>query len=368
MGQKASTAAAGAQPPRLLCRAGHRTADTVKTVCADFGISVVTAGTVSAALRELDEGSFVAVVAALGTDDATMIFDRGGDRSTLIAAANAKAGCRAIVFSHTACREVSIRRACEDAGADAVLCSGGELRELVQEDCLSPHEPAGDVLPPPPPTTTTTPTPPPTRPDAPPSAAAPPAVARTVHAHYASPEAYGPVARRAARDAALERALGPRHKAVQKSRAWTATLLTQIRALGRPLTAPAPAAGSGRRAVRFVFCSDTHAHHDSVYLPPGDVLLHAGDAVGNYGDKDVREHFRRFVAWLTAMAGRYEHVVFIAGACASSGARTHATRPGRACPGADARARARPHNRRRACRQPRHSAGRPVLRRQLGEG
>jgi UDP-2,3-diacylglucosamine pyrophosphatase LpxH len=46
----------------------------------------------------------------------------------------------------------------------------------------------------------------------------------------------------------------------------------------------------------------------------GDVLIHAGDIVGNYGKGyDIVSDLRSFVAWLQRVAPSYEHVVFIAG-------------------------------------------------------
>lgn len=67
-------------------------------------------------------------------------------------------------------------------------------------------------------------------------------------------------------------------------------------------------------AVRFVALSDTHREHGVVDLPPGEVLLFVGDAVGNYGrNYDLAEHFDKFLAWLAVQSARYAKVFFIAG-------------------------------------------------------
>lgn len=256
---------------------------------------------------------FVAVVAALGTDDATLLFDRGGDRSSLISEANGKRPkCLSIVYSHTACRNIEYRRACEDAGADAVVSTPEELMDLIRDA----GEQAGDV------TAASSP--------APPAAAAAgnddttQAGAETDshmspapggYPHYRTPLEYGPIARRMLRDGVLERLLGADHRAVTKAKRWTKRLLEQVQGLSRSLTVPPPDATDATppRSVRCVFISDTHRHHRAVDLPPGDVLLHCGDCVGNYGNKNIQKHFREFVAWLVEMSQRYKHVIFIAG-------------------------------------------------------
>jgi len=67
-------------------------------------------------------------------------------------------------------------------------------------------------------------------------------------------------------------------------------------------------------AVRFVVVSDTHRYQDKVSLPAGEVLLFAGDMVGNYGrSHKIKRHFQEFLAWLSAQSKRYAHVFFIAG-------------------------------------------------------
>lgn len=58
--------------------------------------------------------------------------------------------------------------------------------------------------------------------------------------------------------------------------------------------------------VRFVCISDTHSHN-KMQLPPGDVLLHAGDFTSNGCPKQVRS-FNRFLA-----SSSFAHKVVIAG-------------------------------------------------------
>jgi len=66
--------------------------------------------------------------------------------------------------------------------------------------------------------------------------------------------------------------------------------------------------------VRFVAVSDTHRYHDKVDLPAGEVLLYAGDSVGNYGrSSDISRHFAEFLSWLAKQSRRFARVYFIAG-------------------------------------------------------
>jgi Icc-related predicted phosphoesterase len=66
--------------------------------------------------------------------------------------------------------------------------------------------------------------------------------------------------------------------------------------------------------VRFVALSDTHRYHDKVVIPDGEVLLYAGDAVGNYGrSSDTSKHLEEFFKWLWVQSHRFAHVFFIAG-------------------------------------------------------
>lgn len=63
-------------------------------------------------------------------------------------------------------------------------------------------------------------------------------------------------------------------------------------------------------AVRFVCISDTHnRHRDLAVLPPGDVLLHAGDFTRNGTLAEVAE----FNVWLGELAPRYKRILVIGG-------------------------------------------------------
>lgn len=57
------------------------------------------------------------------------------------------------------------------------------------------------------------------------------------------------------------------------------------------------------KTYRVVCISDTHNQHESIVLPPGDILIHAGDATSA---GSLRE-FQRFGKWLSAQ--RYSLIV-----------------------------------------------------------
>lgn len=59
--------------------------------------------------------------------------------------------------------------------------------------------------------------------------------------------------------------------------------------------------------MKFVAISDTHSRHQSLRLPKGDVLLHAGDITAR-GRKDEVESFLKWFA-----AQPFEHKIFIGG-------------------------------------------------------
>jgi len=58
---------------------------------------------------------------------------------------------------------------------------------------------------------------------------------------------------------------------------------------------------------RFVCVSDTHARHDRMIMPEGDVLLHAGD----FSSIGLMNDITRFSEWLRDLP--YQHKVVIAG-------------------------------------------------------
>lgn len=83
-----------------------------------------------------------------------------------------------------------------------------------------------------------------------------------------------------------------------------------------PSKAPAGPAAGRPAAVRFVLVSDTHGDHEALQMPAGEVLLYAGDAVGNYGrlnNRELRSDFEDFLKWLWAQSRRFAQVFFISG-------------------------------------------------------
>jgi Icc-related predicted phosphoesterase len=59
--------------------------------------------------------------------------------------------------------------------------------------------------------------------------------------------------------------------------------------------------------MKFVCISDTHGQHDEVTLPPGDVLLHAGDV----SPKGTPAQVADFLDWFAVQ--HYQYKIFIAG-------------------------------------------------------
>ena len=310
----------GEGDPRILCIAGQRTTDITSAVAHAHGCRLVLASTFAEALAILRGGNFLALVAALGTQGTNLLFDADGS-SELLETASSDQGIGTVVFSRTACRTDWIRDACLAAGADAVVNTRADLEAVLGPIKLhallkSASLPFADIAPA-------------TEMDERDGLPATVvkyedsdignmveeefATARSPPGpHYAM---YGPLVRwgeREARISATSRADSCLQRAVLRSARQRADLAQQLALLPRPLTAAAHDGGS--RHIRFTVVSDTHHQHESVVLPPGgDVLLHCGDLVGNYGDRDIKKHFRDFVAWLARQAARYTHVVFIAG-------------------------------------------------------
>lgn len=121
---------------------------------------------------------------------------------------------------------------------------------------------------------------------------------------------YEPFRRRARRQAILDRDLGRSHRFSDRARRRTRMFRDDLRRLSDPLIVPPH---KRKDVVRFVHVSDTHNMHDHLALPEGDVLIHTGDAVGNYRRQDVNDHFVEFCAWLTRMSKRFKTVIFISG-------------------------------------------------------
>jgi predicted phosphodiesterase len=61
-------------------------------------------------------------------------------------------------------------------------------------------------------------------------------------------------------------------------------------------------------AIKVVTISDTHTYHKSVVLPPGDILIHAGD----FTFRGYEQEVRAFGNWLR-MQDQFQHKVVIAG-------------------------------------------------------
>lgn len=61
------------------------------------------------------------------------------------------------------------------------------------------------------------------------------------------------------------------------------------------------------KTLRFVCLSDTHGHHNEIDIPPGDVLLHAGD-ISSRGKLDQIRDFNFFLGTLP-----HTHKIIIAG-------------------------------------------------------
>ena len=291
-----------APAPRVLCLAGEETTATVKSVARKYNFMVVRVSTNEEALDHVcNRGPWGAVIAALGTRPGVdLIFDGAADRSTLISVVKKlKPSPSMIVFSHTACKHGVMSQACMDAGADVVLCTADDLDKQVAAVEASRASflldtSAPDVL---------TPEPMPAEMDEEP-AAIPFPIYRTM-------SEYPIIASRIEQNRELERKLGPSHPALKDLKSWLREIEEMLTRLPCQLTVTS--LSSALPPVRFVHVSDTHHHHKNVLLPPGEVLLHTGDLVGNYGDRDIFRHLRDFVDWLHKISSRFRLIVVIAG-------------------------------------------------------
>lgn len=61
--------------------------------------------------------------------------------------------------------------------------------------------------------------------------------------------------------------------------------------------------------MRIVCVSDTHARHHKTHLPPGDILIHAGDIT----DRGAIDEVTAFDEWLGTLNYLYRHKVVICG-------------------------------------------------------
>mgnify|MGYP006095563575 CR=1 FL=1 len=281
--------------PRLLCLASSSSRLSIASFAATHGLVMIKARTNKAAIRLLKEATatanpFKVVVSALGTNKSTIILDQAGDRSTLISLAHEQKAF-VVVYSHTACRSHLIKMACYDAGADIVLNSEAALTEAYSREVevgVLHVACDGDIL---------------KRYQYQHQPKQQPSPGPNLHPHPS-------IQYRTLREGVLALGLKPsdhvQHQ-LQKLTKIRTSLEQQLQQLQRPLLRHD---GNG---VRCVFISDTHTHHKLLRLPPGDVLLHAGDAVGNYGDQDIHAHFDDYIEWLCEQASLYQHVVFVAG-------------------------------------------------------
>mmetsp|Transcript_12143 Transcript_12143/g.16947 ORF Transcript_12143/g.16947 Transcript_12143/m.16947 type:complete len:344 (+) Transcript_12143:218-1249(+) len=306
----------------IICLAGEATTKQVQKVARANGFDIVLADTVEKALRLLhkpkNKRRFSAIVAALGTKKGVnAIFDLAGDRSSVIDAAKKLPGCHVVIYSHTACRERGYTQACEDAGADAVVCTPEALADyfhvakvlpVVEELPFDGTEDSGGK------SMITeedeTKMPPSSQPFSPGQSPIMKKPRNRAGPTGGSTKNYPPLLRRHKRDHQLEKIFGGREPIVRESKAMTNELERRILSLPRSLLLDRPRNG---KVVRFVHISDSHHHHGRIVVPNGDVLIHTGDTVGNYGKANVNDHFEEFCNWLRQISKRFKAVVFIAG-------------------------------------------------------
>eukprot|EP00051_Salpingoeca_urceolata_P032655 m.16736 g.16736 ORF g.16736 m.16736 type:complete len:550 (-) comp5323_c0_seq1:132-1781(-) len=310
----------------VLCLASRQTTASVRAACEQMSIlhanrhrqPVVVAVTTVAEAKQCFEarphGPWLAVVAALGTQPADLIFDRAqGPGSSLMDAvvATATAATPAplmVVYSHTAKRTPAYQRACMAAGADVVLNSSSalvtELRrhlgQLPEQHPTTMHlaEHAARL-----------------------QFEGSSALARQVLAYHST------LTKQIAK---LPHPLTTRRRARRRASggggggsggtvaAGAETGVAARNISNVPLPVPVSVSGTSATATataRFVVVSDTHTMHDRLHLPEGDVLLHCGDFLGNYGSKrhELEDQLADFALWLSDAAEKYQAVVFVAG-------------------------------------------------------
>jgi len=119
----------------ILCLAGRQTTIAARLVAQEFGLGFCSVSTVKQALEEISSvaSHWSLVVAALGTDRETFLFDRKDLRGSRIVEAAQAHGVHVLVYSHTACSHPRIVQACLRAGVDGVLNTPQQLRGLIQD-------------------------------------------------------------------------------------------------------------------------------------------------------------------------------------------------------------------------------------------
>ena len=283
--------------PTLVCLAGSESTAAVTSVAGSCGLAVAQAKTVAEALAHLKEHgkAVVAIVAALGTHPSNTILDRRGHIRLFDAAI---ASCAKIVYSRTATNNALTLQACKAAGAAAVLCSPEDLRSALDALVLRPPPLASNVPPPP---LAGGPEAPPAPPPPPPPMPPPPPPAPTGGCD------------------------GPFHVKVAPP-VDNYHYLTPDGASLRPVAGGGAAPPRVPGCARVVCIADTHNEHETLRLPEGDVLVHAGDCLTESGRRHVERRsdktivrvlpegealFARFAAWLGAQP--HAHKVLIGG-------------------------------------------------------
>ena len=258
----------------VLCLAGSGTSKSVQAVAHSRGFNVTRVRTVAEAIGLLEVQPWDLLVSALGTSPGKdVILDKNG-RSMLLDAAKAF-GLPRVIFSHTACSDMRTSAACRVAGAQAVVNSKETLQAALDALAVpSPPPPAGEAT-----------------------------VAAVVRS------ALGGGGLRVPARPPMERFLYLPPGAETLEPCGASSL-------------PPPVRGCSR----LVCIADTHNEHESLRLPPGDVLIHAGDCLTESGTRYVeRRHdlsiarvspegielFRRFAVWFGAQPHR--HKVLIGG-------------------------------------------------------
>jgi hypothetical protein len=263
----------------VLCLSGQGTAASVRAVARERGLDVVAVQSVAEAVALLKEDQFCLLIAALGTTPQNIILDQG-NCSTLLE--RARALHPAIVFSHTACSSPRARAVCIAAGAGAVVCSKATLSTAMDELGVE-RTPA----------------------------------ATSAEGDTAEHSAVGQGAIEYA-TVGYESLHVPTCASIQHFAYLAPGGDTLVPA---HTSAPPPTANG---CLRVVCIADTHNEHESLVLPAGDVLLHAGDCLTASGTRHVerrsdgsivRVHpegealFTRFATWLGAQPFRHRLLV-----------------------------------------------------------
>lgn len=245
----------------VLVMAGKASTGQIRDTCKQM--KVYTAANSKQCIKRLEKKKWDFLIVALGIDKSTSIFDEGGSSSSLIEVAK-RQSATAIIYSKTACRVPEYKRACFQVGADYVIDTPRELNRILSHSTVGP----------------------------PPNCF-----------HYA------PLKRKAEALHALVNYRQAQGFATSSFQAMQ-NLDHQILSLSKPLLI----GSSELLKVRVVAVSDTHSHHSFLDIPSGDILIHCGDIVGNYGHgSDIKKHFSEFIQWVHKMSTRFRFVVFIAG-------------------------------------------------------